>query len=163
MNTDARDLATRLVIALQQDPKWSALLGALRQLTNVDPAREPTFDDWLTAVETDGDWKDWEEAARSAFEFARGNTRTLPAESSAQPPLFDGERNADVEVIFRGLLTCRRCGGAMRSGKAMVSTWTGGMPDFPGDRDNVVTMSPGGPGRLIDCLKCEGCGRSVTV
>jgi hypothetical protein len=53
---------------------------------------------------------------------------------------------------------CPRCGGAMRPGKAMVSTVTG-TPDFPGCE--VVTMSPGGPGRLVDCLKCEGCGHSV--
>lgn len=43
-----------------------------------------------------------------------------------------------------------------------MSTFTG-MPDFIGDTgaNAVCTMSPGGPGRLIDCLKCADCGWSV--
>lgn len=53
---------------------------------------------------------------------------------------------------------CRHCGGAMRPGIALVQTVTGS-PDFPGCE--AVTMSPGGPGKLIDCLKCESCGWSM--
>lgn len=53
---------------------------------------------------------------------------------------------------------CPRCGGAMKRGKALVSTVTGS-PDFPGGE--VVTLSAGGPGRLVDCLKCAECGHSV--
>ena len=55
---------------------------------------------------------------------------------------------------------CRRCGGEMRPGKAMQQTFTGA-PDFPGK--DVVTLSPGGPGVLVDCLKCSQCGHSVTA
>ena len=54
---------------------------------------------------------------------------------------------------------CPRCGGEIRPGKALSQTWTG-KPDFPGHE--IVTMSPGGPGRLIECLKCCDCGHSVT-
>lgn len=57
--------------------------------------------------------------------------------------------------------TCRRCGGIMRPGKAMGQTVTG-LPDFAGD-NVAVTVSPGGPGRLLDCLKCEACGHSISV
>lgn len=46
----------------------------------------------------------------------------------------------------------------MKPGKAIEQTYTG-IPDFIGG--DVVTMSPGGPGRLIDCLKCVKCGWSV--
>lgn len=56
-------------------------------------------------------------------------------------------------------MKCKRCNGEMKPGKAIEQTYTG-IPDFIGG--DVVTMSPGGPGRLIDCLKCSKCGWSVT-
>lgn len=56
--------------------------------------------------------------------------------------------------------SCRKCGGRMRPGIATEQTYTG-TPDFPGDT-HVSTMSPGGPGAVIDCMKCEACGWSVT-
>ena len=58
-----------------------------------------------------------------------------------------------------GDAVCRRCGGQMKPSKAIAQTWTG-QPEWPGD--TICTMSPGGPGRLIDCLKCEKCGHSVS-
>ena len=48
----------------------------------------------------------------------------------------------------------------MVPGIAMGQTATGS-PDFPGRE--VVTMSPGGPGVVIPCLKCPACGHSVSV
>lgn len=57
---------------------------------------------------------------------------------------------------------CRKCGGAMRPGVAIEQTYSAGAPDFPGDTHGV-TMSPAGPGQLIDCSKCEACGWSVTA
>lgn len=56
---------------------------------------------------------------------------------------------------------CRKCGGGMKPSKAIEQTYTSGMPDFHGD-DVGITISPGGPGKLVDCLKCEKCGWSVT-
>lgn len=47
----------------------------------------------------------------------------------------------------------------MKEGKAIEQTYTG-IPDFIGD-DHICTVSPGGPGKLIKCLKCEDCGWSV--
>jgi hypothetical protein len=55
---------------------------------------------------------------------------------------------------------CRKCGGAMNPGHAIVQTFTAGAPDFPGSTV-CVTISPGGPGVLVDCMKCEACGGSV--
>ncbi len=59
---------------------------------------------------------------------------------------------------------CKRCGAEMKPGKAIEQTWTPGIPDFPGDpRESIgQTMNAGGPGRLIECLKCQACGWSVT-
>lgn len=57
--------------------------------------------------------------------------------------------------------TCRRCGGEMQPGIAMGQTYTAGAPDFPGDREGA-TMSAGGPGVVIEALKCSACGHSVT-
>ena len=54
---------------------------------------------------------------------------------------------------------CKKCGGTMKPSKAIEQTYTGS-PDFVGGP--VVTMSAGGPGKLVDCLKCEKCGWSVT-
>lgn len=59
------------------------------------------------------------------------------------------------------LRLCKRCGGIMRPGIAMGQTWSAGIPDFPG-QDVCITMSLGGPGRVIDCMKCEACGWSQT-
>lgn len=56
--------------------------------------------------------------------------------------------------------SCLRCGGQMKPGKAIQQTYTG-IPDFPNGA--VVTLSVGGPGRLVDCDKCEKCGHSVAT
>lgn len=47
----------------------------------------------------------------------------------------------------------------MRPSQAIGQTWTV-LPDFPDGE--VVTISPGGPGKLIGCLKCEKCGHSIS-
>lgn len=54
---------------------------------------------------------------------------------------------------------CPKCGGPMRGGGiAMESTYPGS-PDFIGGE--VVTLSAGGPGRLVECgRKCSECGHS---
>ncbi len=50
----------------------------------------------------------------------------------------------------------------MIHGQAIQQTFTSGIPDFPGD--NVcITLSPGGPGKLVDVLKCRDCGHSFTI
>lgn len=54
--------------------------------------------------------------------------------------------------------TCKKCGGEMKAGTAIAQTYTG-KPDFIGGE--VVTMSPGGNGKLVDCVKCVDCGWSV--
>jgi hypothetical protein len=56
---------------------------------------------------------------------------------------------------------CKKCGGDMNPGRAMGQTVVGGMPDFEGETHSS-TFSVGGPGKLIECLKCEECGWSTT-
>jgi hypothetical protein len=56
---------------------------------------------------------------------------------------------------------CPECDVTMVAGQAIQQTWTAGAPDFPGD-DRGITMSPGGPGKMIDCLKCPECGYTKT-
>ena len=53
---------------------------------------------------------------------------------------------------------CPRCWGVMKPGKAIEQTRVGS-PDM----GEVVTMSAGGPGRLVDCMKCDACGHSRTM
>ncbi len=55
--------------------------------------------------------------------------------------------------------TCRYCHTRMSKGIAMQSTLTG-IPDFPGG--DVMTLSPGGSGKLIVVQKCKQCGWCVT-
>jgi hypothetical protein len=54
---------------------------------------------------------------------------------------------------------CRKCGSAMALGVAIRNTWTG-TGDF--GKNDVVTVSPGGPGKLVACSKCTACGWSVS-
>jgi hypothetical protein len=61
-----------------------------------------------------------------------------------------------------GVKACKKCGGAMRLGQAIAQTFSAGSPDFPGDTVGM-TVSPGGPGKLVPCLKCEACGWSVSA
>lgn len=61
---------------------------------------------------------------------------------------------------------CPKCSGpdlsvGLVAGKAIEQTYTAGMPDFIGETRGI-TYSPGGPGRLIGCLKCPVCGYSIT-
>lgn len=53
---------------------------------------------------------------------------------------------------------CPRCIVPLVKGQAMASTFTGS-PDFASD-PRAVTLSPGGPGNLVDCMKCPDCGYS---
>lgn len=57
---------------------------------------------------------------------------------------------------------CHDCAIEMREGIALAQTYVGGPPDFPGDT-HAITVSAGGPGRLVRCWKCPLCGLSVTV
>jgi hypothetical protein len=56
---------------------------------------------------------------------------------------------------------CPVCAGEMRSGQVLQSTWVGSA-DFAGD-PHPVTVSPGGPGKMVPCMKCTLCGHSVTA
>ena len=57
-------------------------------------------------------------------------------------------------------MKCVKCQTEMKPGKALAQTFTG-VGDFH-DGDDVSTLSPGGPGRMISCWKCPGCGHSVS-
>lgn len=70
-------------------------------------------------------------------------------------------REIDLEKVKGWRAMCRHCHGQMKPGQAIKQTYTG-LPDFPGDTDRV-TLSPGGPGVVVECLKCEQCGWSVQV
>lgn len=60
---------------------------------------------------------------------------------------------------MRSDTSCRKCEGKMLHGVALENTTTGS-PDFIGG--DVVTMSASGLAQMVDCLKCEWCGHSVS-
>ncbi len=75
-----------------------------------------------------------------------------------------GDRAIDISVDdhWRGIIRpCPRCKTPMeyRKNGALAQTATGSPDELGGD---VVTMSAGGPGKLIDCAKCPKCGHSET-
>lgn len=82
-------------------------------------------------------------------------------------PVTGGSPDLLLQDCSRGLSEwmeqrhCRKCNGDMRPSKAIEQTWIG-MPDFIGT-SHVATLSPGGPGRLVDCLKCSVCGWSISA
>lgn len=91
-------------------------------------------------------------------------TVTIPASLAAAMVAWSGAEPSnsllarEIEAWMHG--TCRKCGGPMHDdGKAIEQTYSG-TPDFSGGE--VVTVSAGGPGRLVDCRKCGACGWSVT-
>jgi len=55
-------------------------------------------------------------------------------------------------------MICPKCNTEMTQGKALQQTWRAGLPDLGGSE--VQTMHVGGPGKLIDCMKCPECGFS---
>ncbi len=66
----------------------------------------------------------------------------------------------NLKVSGCSVIQCKKCNGELKPGVAIQQTYTG-LPDFPNDK-YPVTMSAGGQGRLVDCMKCENCGWSVT-
>ena len=73
-------------------------------------------------------------------------------------PAIEEDRIEVIEIDYSGI--CKKCNIPMKEGIAIENTMTG-TPDFPGGE--VVTLSPGGPGKVIAVLKCPECGHSVTV
>jgi hypothetical protein len=55
-------------------------------------------------------------------------------------------------------IRCKKCNGKLKEGFAIVPTLVG-YPDFPDGE--FVTMSYGGGGKMISCMKCEICGWSI--
>ena len=74
--------------------------------------------------------------------------------------LADGD-NCTLIVLKRAIGTqpCKKCGADMKPGVAIGQTFTG-MADFIGGE--CCTVSPGGPGKLVECSKCPECGWSTT-
>jgi hypothetical protein len=69
-----------------------------------------------------------------------------------------------------GLYPCFKCGGEMHPGIALAPTIRVGCADFPGTSPvdekgrpaRGQTFDFGGPGKVVDCLKCQLCGWSYT-
>jgi hypothetical protein len=53
---------------------------------------------------------------------------------------------------------CLRCRVKLEPGIAMVSTLVRSR-----DFGEIITLNPGGPGRMVKCMKCPKCGYSVTT
>lgn len=144
----------------------------------LDPLAEVTDDDtnegrgWMT-------WAQWPKDANlslgnelcisedrlETLGLARGVTRGLKRHGFGG----DGEIFPIAVGIYRimevhGEGDCPKCGGDLKDGKALISTFVWGGPDFPGDTADSPgqTFSAGGPGVIVDVDKCGVCGYSRT-
>jgi len=73
-------------------------------------------------------------------------------------PTLHGARKALAEAQ-----QCPFCNVALKPSIALAQTWVAGAPDFIGETyPSIQTMSPGGPGKVINCMKCPECGYSTT-
>jgi hypothetical protein len=89
------------------------------------------------------------------------NTKEWPHQVQAREALRQSTER--TMQLAREVAKCRKCNGPMADSTAIQQTYTSGLPDFPGDEiGRGCTVSPGGPGKLIDCKKCTQCGWSVT-
>lgn len=72
------------------------------------------------------------------------------------------QRALGIERCTRGL--CMHCGGQMRPSMAYQNSMTFAQ-DFPGEKTGSrgQTMSRDGVAQLVNCVKCEACGWSVTT
>lgn len=50
----------------------------------------------------------------------------------------------------------------MEKGFALKQTFVPGTPDFVGSNE-ILSFSPGGPGKMVEVWKCIVCGRSITA
>lgn len=66
-----------------------------------------------------------------------------------------------IETQKERVMDCKKCRTEMKAGKATGQTVSGGIKDFESDARSI-TLSVGGPGVLIDCLKCPACGWSCS-
>lgn len=87
-----------------------------------------------------------------------GTTIIECSECHAQTGFMDSRAEATEAWNRRAIHECRKCGGEMQPGQAIAQTYTG-HADFIGGE--AVTLSPGGPGKLVECSKCSACGWSV--
>ena len=96
-------------------------------------------------------------AGIAAMRAIAGETFSLRYEGVSMSAIVE----AGIKEVQRQMReNSRHCQGKMLPGKAIRETLAG-LSDFPGGE--VVTLSPGGAGKLIDCLKCTQCGWSVTA
>lgn len=63
--------------------------------------------------------------------------------------------------VIECAVRCKKCGSEMKRGIATGQAWSG-VAGFTGD-SYAVTLSSGGTGYLMPCLKCVACGWSVTA
>jgi hypothetical protein len=102
---------------------------------------------------------EYQEGKRGPNRWDKRNPKVEPV---PKDPILTKEDMESPEVKDR---TCRKCGGKMEWGDALMNGVYAGVPDFPGDDENSPgqTLSFTGPAKLVRVMKCNGCGHSFTV
>ena len=135
-------------------PEYAAVEAALQA------ARDGMFTAMIEATTMKPSPRPYSQKELAGIAAMRAIVGNMPCIAYESLPL-DGIIEAGIKEVQRQMReTCRKCDGKMLPGKALRETLAG-LSDFPGGE--VVTVSPGGSGVLVDCLKCTQCGWSVTA
>lgn len=125
---------------------------------------EPSGETWVVAF-VDGDklyWMGWPPGRADLKDCKLTQKADVARRNKDRQSLVgcgqDDARGSHAAQMVKSGAWCSKCCGDMKPGVAIAQTYVGS-EDFPGG--DVVTMSPGGPGRMTECMKCESCGHSV--
>ena len=147
---------------------YRSIYGAVKAARNDHPEIQLTGSEWRRLANAIAKRAAHNIAGQFTITYGRPPGRSREGQT-ADGELFNPYASADGSLApgaqgaaegATAAPTCRRCGGEMKPGVALAQTLTGGSPDLGGD---VMTFSPGGPGKLVDCLKCAECGHSMTT
>lgn len=153
------------VSRIKQLEKWvqGSFAPNLTLLLDI-PAKE-----CLSRVKKRGDSDRFEKEPLGFYERVRETYLERAKQDSQRVRVIDATRpvqrvreqiNNELFQLHERQSSCPRCGVKLSVGKAIQSTFAGGIPDFIGG--SVVTVSLGGPGKIVSCLKCSECGYSIT-
>ena len=135
--------------------EWWWLPRSLRDQIQRDVEREFERDDEWRKNDSLRPYPLGMDCDREAWERVRGLWRGNTPSSGAASAISD--KNPCETPVNDG--KCRKCGGTMRPGKALVNGWSGS-----DDMGEVCTVSADPKlHKLIDCMKCEKCGWSVSI
>jgi len=163
------EITLHRITTLAESP---AVIAKRKAIKDIFERSRKDSETWLDPEEVEPDWTDG--SATIEVLYGEGETRrgtvvewdVLTADLGSFMWRLDPLEGAHSKSEYKRLETlkespkkCTRCGGDLIDGLAIQNTMSG-IGDFHDD-DQVATVSAGGSGKLIECLKCQNemCGQ----